>query len=444
MAQYFRFLCRTVPGKYAIDPTKRVKDQPVFTEMSKEEMEQYNLVGMPLYLEHVTGIDVTADAKGKDTSERKKVQYHPDRYVLGHVVDNFVTDDGTMLTLCEIQPETDKQSERGLARHALRTSVIHQIQNDALDNVSFSHIIDSHYDKKTDQQVVQKLPMELSLTTKPLREGAAILHHSFYDTPYLAGDGYKNFDIYESAAGSSIDYAAVDRNDELDRQDKEQEEMAAAAPKQWTSEEISRIMAELENVKKENAKSSESLKRFQAREREEDEAKRKVFMDNMSKIRSATIGTIAELLKPENKIAFAPGDKETFEAVAKEAEAKNTAAAQAEPLILNEQRQKYFEGTEAVDPRALFKGFDDMVTSLASEIVACNVAAKYLNEAIETRSKASGAASRAEAKAGPAGVASKPQPKEREPEFKTWEAMRERTAAANKALYIPENEVPPF
>lgn len=207
--QYFRFLCKPIPVSSCIKTDKTVDEQDVYSQMTRDELEQLGLVGMPIFLEHGHGVKI------KEGEEDNEIIYPENKYALGYVVAKLISDDGSLMTINEIPPVSDEiaKTPEGLAYKALRKAVISLVDSGASTGVSFSHNTHSLYDKDTDLELLKRYPIELSVTGDPLRNGSAILTSYYSDVPYHPDESIiKSFDVYKSMSRSAIDKAAQEYN----------------------------------------------------------------------------------------------------------------------------------------------------------------------------------------------------------------------------------------
>ena len=222
--KFFRFLSRTIPEKFSIK-TKDYKNEPVYTQASKDEMEQFNLTNLPLYLDHDHDIEVSVKEKGKPITVKSQ-----GKSVLGRVVDKFVTDQGSMMTLVEIPLDDDVTTDEGRALNNVKNTVVELIKMGHVGSVSFCHTFDKDHYPEYNIEFIKKMPLELSLTRDPDREGSDILQMYYSETPYLPTDAYKAFNVYDAVAKSGVDFgeptAIIDNNNNNNNliQEKEKEE----------------------------------------------------------------------------------------------------------------------------------------------------------------------------------------------------------------------------
>jgi len=165
--KFFRFTARAVPHDSLIKDGGNAEEMPIFTQFSKEELNQLDVRGLGLCIDH-TGGDV-----------------------FGYAVDKFPSDKNSCLVMIEIPPENginDPKIENDV--RTTQEKFKHMIKNKFVPDVSLSHRPEFIYDEETNTMDIKKYLQEISITMEGGREGSSILEWHEADTPY-------NADIYK-------------------------------------------------------------------------------------------------------------------------------------------------------------------------------------------------------------------------------------------------------
>jgi len=161
MEKYFRFLARAVPHNSLITNGGDAETMPIFTQFSKEELDQIDARGLGLSIDH-TGGDI-----------------------FGYVVDKFASDNNCCLVMIEIPPQNgvaDEKIEQNI--RSTQENFKKMIKSGFTPDVSLSHRPQYIYDADTNTMDITKYLQEISITTQGGREGSAILEWHESDEPY--------------------------------------------------------------------------------------------------------------------------------------------------------------------------------------------------------------------------------------------------------------------
>lgn len=187
--KYFRMLARAVPSGWIVRGNDAMEED-CFTQFSASELKGLNIVGMGVKLHH----------KGAD--------------VLGRVVDKIISEDDGLLVQIEIPMMDDTSTVHGEALSKAKQNIVHMVEQGYLKDISLAH-----YNKYTPHPaedgtlshiLVEKKPMEVSLTPQGYREGSEILLHNWDDKPFLEDSQYPEFSPDNSTCKSVIDWIPED------------------------------------------------------------------------------------------------------------------------------------------------------------------------------------------------------------------------------------------
>lgn len=421
--KFFRFFCRVVPSQYKINPDLPIDDQPIFTQNSVAELNQMNIIGMPLYFEHVHGITQPLDENGKNllTPDGDPViTYAPNKHTIGYVVHKVMSADGSLLALCEIPPVKDMKSDVGKAEHAAKSAIIKMIEHGTHPSVSLSHRPHSTYDKDLSMTIIKKYPLELSVTSDPARVGSDILEHYYADESFKPAEEISSFDVYKAASTSAIlqEHAdgssgngqeeikknevheksatddAIAQNDNTEttkhtnpetivEMSAAQQQNTANAPASKSTEMIA-LLQQLEEAQKANARLKAKADELDKIRETEDAKQRQRFIDNSKQLASGTEGLLKALLA--SGIAIDSQDKVAFEDVLAKTDVEKLPADMSS-IMMKTGRDTY-DSTQDPDRAQVWNKVDDIITSLSAQIVSSSVAAtKYVRPLLEEYNK---------------------------------------------------------
>ena len=468
--KYFRFFCKAVPSKYLIDESKPAASQKIYTETSKDELEQFNVVGMPIFLNHVNGIKV------EEVNGSKVYEYPKNRHILGYVVKKMIGDDGSLLTLVEIPPVNADllSTDEGRQADLLKKSAIKLIEGGTHNKVSFTHGFDRRYDKDYDADIIKKYPLELSITNKPLREGSSILTSYYSDEPYVLDDpeAVRNFNAMESLAMSAVDKAAEERNKnnliqessqkqnvyvinnsnsefqkmQNNNQQQQQQQQQASSSSSNQNPEMAKLLQEMEQLRNENNKLKPVAEQFHQEKLRKTEEQKKNFIDNTDSISKAAEFLLKSLLEADKQHSIIdPADKAIFERLSAELPESNKDMPQKmSELLMTEERSKIEPAK--IESGQVFENFDRMMANLSRNIVACSEGAKVVNKLVEANNKLRSELERHTSKnqlvnSNIAAEKQQQQKSTREPEFASWNGFKERFAKQEQSMLASDADV---
>lgn len=446
--KYFRALVRAIPSKYALKGNN-FDDLPVFRQHSIQELNQYNLVGLPFYFNHQVPVAISDKEEGKPVN----VKYN-EALQLGRVVYKTVSDDGSMLCMLEIAPEPPvangkKRSAVDEARMAQKDAVIKMIQGNYLGDVSFTHYNDQDYVADLNLGRIQKLPIEISVVKEGVREGSKILTHFFSDEPFLEEKAYKKFtfDHYASAATTGIDY-----NFPLSEQPTS-DSMSAAPPTQMTSDEIAKLMEKMRTLEAEKLQyqnlyneAAPVVEQAKKKKQEELQQRQQALTTNFSDMFETTQKLIEMVKSGAIDIGEVDGDtKATIDYAAKTIPEQKTAMTDG---------IKNFYATEPskIDFETAYNNIDKIFGNASKAMAVCSKLFELSNTQMESvqKLKAKEMAAKANTGAGVKGATATPQApapiasqaqkrKADEPMWGDWNTLRESAKKYKSKLIINES-----
>ena len=459
MSKYFRFLSRTVPEKYSIK-TDSYMNEDVYTQVSRDEMMQFKLKRMPLYIDHDNGITVSKKVPGKPVEIKTS-----GKSVLGHVVDTFVTDKGAMLNLVEIPLTDDKMTEIGARTNEMKQLVISMILSGYLGSVSFCHVLDNDSFPTAQCELIGKVPLELSLTGTPDRDDSCILDMYYCDDPYLRTDDYSAvFKPHQSASLSGVDFsgtaaaaaALVESNnnihekkaDEGLQSDKTTTDMAspntnttttAAAGAPATKDEVARLREELETYRKKLLDVEPLANQYKKEQVAKQEQQKANFVAKQADVYKYTKEMLNML--NESKLPVAPEDKVVFDSLlAVPDEKQEEANKELSSYLLQEQRANASASGNPLTADDIYNGVESVMNRISANVVACARVFKYVTPIMEAMNKREALAAQNGGKvasgAGSSMVASVAAPKE--PKFQSFEALQQKLLAKQKSLHTTD------
>jgi hypothetical protein len=486
--KYFKFYCKAVPSSTLLDTSKPMADQSYYKEFSKDESIQMDAVGMPLYLKHINGIEK------EDKEDHSVIKYIPDRHLMGYVVSKDVGEDGNMNLLVEIPPVSEKhmQTREGKAINALRNTAIKLIKDGYYQSVSLSHGLHDRYDGDYDADIIQKYPLELSLTNDPAREGSSIMTYYETDERYPVDTSViKGFDPVKAGVLSALDRKAQDRNRLLDSLEQMGEnknnfiqenpaqtnvndnievnttlEMASntAAGNTGTAatsagsanatsagagnDQMAAILKQLEELKSENVKLKPLADQYQKEKREQIENDKKHIIDNTDSLNKNAENLLKFLVEASknNTLNLEPEDAGIFDNVSKEISESNKTMPQIMgDLLMADKRAQI--GNSKIESGDVWRNIDEVVANLSKGIIACNRGSKYMNAVIEENMKLKAQLNRDKTQAqinntNIASTSTAVAGVKREVEFSTFDKMRLNSANRMKSLQADPNELP--
>ena len=305
MSKFFKFAAVAVPAKYLLKRDKTIDQQDVFGEFSLEELQEMDMRGCPLSLEHMLQPKKVVPPTG---SEPMSVEMDQAKSaLLGRVVDQYFSDKGDLMAVCELEmAEGDSEEQRQLKES------IAQLVEAKKYGVSLTHAFGHQPVAKGQATEVTKVPVELSLTADPLREGCSVLEAWTGDAPYPMAE--KKSDVYTGATRSFINWDAVAHN---------RQKMTDFAKK---IEDLERKIAETEKKAAEEKKRSETLEArvnqlaplaeaHTKAERKAIEDQKQSFTSDYTKMREANLEAykkILELPEDTSKAVLTADDREVF------------------------------------------------------------------------------------------------------------------------------------
>lgn len=426
--KFFRFFCRVVPSQYKINPDLPIDDQPIFTQNSVAELNQMNIIGMPLYFEHIHGITQPTDAAGNNllTSDGDPViTYADNRHTIGYVVHKVMAADGSLLALCEIPPVSDLGTATGKAEYAARNAIIQMIVHGTHSAVSLSHRPHSKYDSDLSMTIIKKYPLELSVTSDPARVGSDILEHYYAEESFKTADEISNFDVYKSASTSAILQehdepvsedikknevhekidTAPTNSIELDADTVPQHEIqethqhtnintivemsaaaqqatAAAAAPAAKNPELVALLQQLEEAQKANARLKSKADEFDKIRENEDAKQRQRFIDNSKSLVTGTQDLLKALLA--SGLPIESQDKAVFEDITAKTDVEKL------PADMTAIMMKSGRDSTTAQPAAddqIWTKVDDIFSSISAQVVSCSAAVKYMGPILENYNK---------------------------------------------------------
>lgn len=451
--KYFRALVRAVPSKYALKGNS-FDDQPVFRQHSIEELNQYNLVGLPFYFNHQVPVNISDKEEGKPVS----VKYN-DSMQLGRVVYKTVSNDGSMMCMLEISPEPavsggGKRLPIDEARMAQKDAVIKMIQGNYLGDVSFTHYNDQDFVPDLNLGRIQKLPIEISVVKEGVRDGSKILTHFFSDDPFLEEKAYKNFkfDHYASAATTGVDY------NNISLPDPDSETMSGIPPVQMTPDEIAKLLEQVRKLEQEKTQyqtmyneAAPAAEQFKKKKQEELQQRQQALTANFSGL----FETTQKLLEMVKSGAIDIGEvdsatKDTIEYVSKTIPEQKTAMTDGIKNFYATDPSKKGE----IDFETAYSNVDKVFGNAAAAMSVCSKLFELSNKQMESvqKLKAKELAGKATSSAGtaiPKGaaapasaapVASQAQKrKAEEPVWGDWNSMKESAKKFKSKLVVNES-----
>ena len=421
-AKWTRFWARAFPGTNALRRDKSYQDQDYYLELTVDEAKALNMRGMPLSLQHVNGVKTTEGVGATPM----KVEYPKNKDVLGRVVDQMTLDDGTIMVQCEIGVGTPGET---LPERALKEAAVALLRNGHY-SVSLLHGFDQRYEADTDQNVVRKYPVELSLTMDPRRADADVLHVYEADGPYSREEN--KYDVYRAGCESRINYAAVDRKDIANEMTTQTNDAAAGTgPRKFSESEIAQLIKDRDEMKAQLDRFKPLADEYMQKRKDEENALRQKAIKNVTDLHENAQNLMKQLL--DSGISIPEPDRKAFQDMVTVAEKdKPQAEAAINSIISNEVREKGAPPT-ALD---LWKNLDSVLSqSVMPSIVACARVNHFLQQHVQANASTVAATTRAAAKPGaPVTAAVQKQP---EPIWNiNWDQVTQRNAARMKEYEI--------
>lgn len=432
------FWARAASAQHAVRQDKSVLEQDYYLKLAADEAKAMNLRGMPLSVEHVSGIKIK-EGTGTDPVD---IKYPKNANVLGRVVDQMVLDDGTILALGEIILGTPGET---LAERTLKEAAVRLLEMGHY-GVSLTHGFDKHHDGERDENVVRKYPVEMALTLEPERGDSAVLCMYDAEAPYKLGEN--KYDVYKAGCTSRINYTALDNNDLANQMSTSANSDAAAkAPARApTAEEFAKLAAEMAALKARHDQTEAELARhrplaenYLRQKKEEDEARRKGVVTGVTDVHSKTQELMKMLLDLNQGLS--EKDRADFQLLV-DAGDKQKAALETEmtEILSTDARDK----NPNPSPDELWRSMDSVVSKLVPPIAAYSKLLNLTLPLIQEKAAASASKDRAAAKAKPGApvAAQQAQKKAPEPDFSlNFDKLVASTAAAMKQFDMPDPEV---
>jgi hypothetical protein len=387
--QHFQFLCRPIPHKYAITGSNAAEED-IFSQLSKDEMEQMGVKGMPIYIKHNAKYEIK-----KEEGKPKEIK-NLTKSLIGHVVEKFVTDNGSMFHIAEISPEKDVSTTEGKARQLLKDSAIELIKSGYLKDVSLSHVPDRIRELNDDHDIdiITKYPLELSLTTNGDREGSSILWHGFADSPLFTEKEHKDFDFYKNKTRSILDYTDYEKKQQ-ELEDKQQQKKMT--DQGISREEYEQLMAkvnsmatEKDELKRKYEEARPLAEEYKKKRHQELEDRKKSLINNQDNVLTNALALMKSL--QESKVGIEDSDKE-FLSLAQQniEENKNNTIPIMNNLMTTAGRDQNLKG---VAPDKIYDSIDQAFANMSGAIVACDKIMGIVNKHIEKSLKEQAAAAR--------------------------------------------------
>lgn len=450
--EYFRFTARTVPAEYAIQTDSFLKED-VYTQMSKDEMLQFKLKRMPVYIDHESGIEVKPKVEGQPVEINAS-----GKSVLGMVVDTMVTEKGAMLNTVEIHLNDDVETETGAKTDEMKRLVIAMIGTGYLGSVSLCHVPDSDNYPSEQMQLIQKVPLELSLTCDPARVGSNIIDWHYSDHAYMPAKDYEGaFDHTKAVSMSGVDFSPMMTNDNNNIHEKNPEPppeqatttepMASTAPAAppasgtaapATKDEVERLRAELEKFRKNYQEIEPLATQYKKDQAAKQEAQKANFVAKQADVLKYT----KEMLKAlqDSKIEVKPEDKLVFDSVINQPEEQREALTkEMSSYLLEEARANSFTSGNPLSAEQIYNGVENVMNGISNNMVICAKAFTYLTPYIEAKNKLDAvAAAKAPAAAGINSSVVGSTAATKEPKFRQFEDLQAKLLNQAKSLYTNE------
>lgn len=431
-----RFWARAFPGTNAIRRDKSIAEQRYYLDLTPAEAQAMNLRGMPLAVEHVSGVKAQ-EAEGEGPV---KIEYPRNKDVLGRVVDQTILDDGTILTLCEVQLGGPDET---LPQRALKETTMALLQAGHY-KVSLVHAFDQNYDAQRDENVVRKYPVELSLTLDPERKDSEVLY--WYDATEAYPMQENKYDVYRAGCESRINCTAVDTHDLANEMTTTTNNAAAQQQQQQTSkpkfndDEISKIITEHAALKADVERFKPLADAYLKKRKEEEDAQRQSVVKNVTDLHTNAQQLMKMLL--DSGIEMSDTDRQGFETlIAAGEKTKPEAETLITNLVTSDAREKN------LNPSAdeMYSNLDKLLANaVLPPMVACSKVFQLANSVLNARATAAASTARVAAKASSAApITSVPANKKEEPRFSfpiNFEQLAQANAKKLKALEMPDTD----
>jgi len=352
--KYLRMLARAVPSGWIVRGNDAIEED-CFTQFSAKELQGLDLLGMGVKLHH------KGDA------------------VLGHVVEKMISDEDALLVQVEIPMTDDLSTPTGAALHRVKENVAHMIENGYLKDISLAHYNDytphPAEDGSLSHILVQKKPVEISVTPDGYREGSSILSYEWHDKPYLLDSQYQQFSPDNSTCKSVIDWIpeqlpkVIEASLEASlRKNNSTAEMADT--KKPTPDDMSALLKKNSELVAELNKMKPVFEKAVADEEAKQKAAKEALQRSTTEVFDATI----EILK---QISSEPGKTDEDKAIYNEKVADLSARKERVEPLMSE-----MVNTSANDPKYTesFENMQYLLSQLSPAIMTC---ARYASGALE-------------------------------------------------------------
>lgn len=361
--KYFRMLARAVPSGWIVRGNDAIEED-CFSQFSAEELEGLDIIGMGIKLHH------KGDA------------------VIGRVIDKLISPEDALLVQLEIPMDDDLSTPGGSAVNQVKRNVIHMVEQGFLKDISLAHRNNYTPDDNWEHLIVEKQPLEISVTPDGYREGSRILSYEWADKPYLPESEYVRFSPSNSTCKSVIDFvpdkvpevilasleAHRNKKKEKETQPVPQKE-STMADKKTTPDDFNALLKRYNEMQAELQRIKPVYEQTVAQE----EAKQKAAKAEFQKDSSALFDSTIEILK---RLSGEQGKSEEDKALYEEKIADLVSRKERTEPMIDE-----LVNTSANDPKfnESFQRMQDMVANMSTAVMACSRFAASTLDRVESQ-----------------------------------------------------------